>query len=74
MTMSTVPLPSLHGTGLGLTNLTFVPVPPSPSGAVEVFQETMYLAATFLDFGDCEYCLRIYALVLKIVRYIYTEV
>ncbi|KAJ7774920.1 hypothetical protein B0H16DRAFT_1362208 [Mycena metata] len=46
MVLSTTPLSPVHGSELGLTNLTFVSTPPGVS------QEIMYLAASYLDFGD----------------------
>jgi hypothetical protein len=52
--MSAMPLPPLHGPGLGLTNLTFVSTPPSPPGVTEIPPGVMYLAASYLDFGDCK--------------------
>ncbi|KAJ7449889.1 hypothetical protein FB451DRAFT_1052547, partial [Mycena latifolia] len=51
LVMSAIPLPPLHGPGLGLTNLTFISAPPLPWEASEL-QGTVYLAASYLDFGD----------------------
>ncbi|KAJ7235441.1 hypothetical protein B0H12DRAFT_1027447 [Mycena haematopus] len=50
--ISTVPLPTLHGFEQSLANLTFIPIPPKPSGVVESSPDNLYLAASYLDFGD----------------------
>ncbi|KAJ7940556.1 hypothetical protein B0H13DRAFT_1938690 [Mycena leptocephala] len=52
MVISTVPLPALHGFELGLTNLTFIPSPPHAQDVIGSSQEILYLAASYLDFGD----------------------
>ncbi|KAJ6596973.1 hypothetical protein DFH09DRAFT_1133278 [Mycena vulgaris] len=54
MVMSAMPLPPLHGRDLGLTNLAFISTPPSPPDerATEVPRGVLYLAASYLDFGD----------------------
>ncbi|KAJ7111538.1 hypothetical protein C8R43DRAFT_1159517 [Mycena crocata] len=51
MMMSARPLPPLYGSGLGVANLTFVPTPPSPDNT-EAPPVALYLAASYLDFGD----------------------
>ncbi|KAF7338233.1 hypothetical protein MVEN_02048500 [Mycena venus] len=50
--VSTAPLPALQGFELGLANLTFIPTPTNPSGVMESSPDTLYLAASYLDFGD----------------------
>ncbi|KAJ7095311.1 hypothetical protein B0H15DRAFT_967571, partial [Mycena belliarum] len=52
MVISASPLPPVHGPGTGLTNLIFISAPPSPLDAIENSQGTVYLAASYLDFGD----------------------
>ncbi|KAJ7285752.1 hypothetical protein C8J57DRAFT_1285700 [Mycena rebaudengoi] len=58
MTLSVKPLPPLHRPALGLTNLVFIPSPPLPKIVTPSMSQTtsgkvvMYLAATYLDFGD----------------------
>ncbi|KAJ7109456.1 hypothetical protein C8R44DRAFT_986432 [Mycena epipterygia] len=52
MVMSALPLAPLYGSGLGLTNLTFVSPPPTSPDVPEVAQGSLYLAASYLDFGD----------------------
>ncbi|KAJ7172400.1 hypothetical protein C8R46DRAFT_147163 [Mycena filopes] len=51
MVLSTIPLPPLRDSQLGLTNLIFVPTPSSTPGS-EPPPEILYLAASYLDFGD----------------------
>jgi hypothetical protein len=61
LALSVKPLPPLHRPALGLTNLVFIPSPPLPKIVTPSMSQTtsgkvvMYLAATYLDFGDCEY-------------------
>ncbi|KAJ6630883.1 hypothetical protein B0H10DRAFT_862010 [Mycena sp. CBHHK59/15] len=57
MVLSAKPLPPLHQPGLGLTNLIFISAPPAPSEVTEPPSSsqkmgTMYLASSYLDFGD----------------------
>ncbi|KAJ7685260.1 hypothetical protein DFH06DRAFT_970910 [Mycena polygramma] len=52
MVVSAVPLPALHSFELGLTNLTFISTPPHPQGVLESSPDILYLAASYLDFGD----------------------
>ncbi|KAJ6502473.1 hypothetical protein C8R45DRAFT_620728 [Mycena sanguinolenta] len=52
MVISTIPLPSLHSFEQSLANLTFIPIPPNPSGVMESSPDNLYLAASYLDFGD----------------------
>ncbi|KAJ7343408.1 hypothetical protein DFH08DRAFT_962517 [Mycena albidolilacea] len=51
-TIFTTPLPALHGFEQNLANLTFIPTPPNPSGVMESSPDNLYLAASYLDFGD----------------------
>ncbi|KAJ7430710.1 hypothetical protein B0H11DRAFT_2134605 [Mycena galericulata] len=52
MAISTMPLSLINGPSMGLTNLTFISDPPSPTHVGETAPGTMYLAASYLDFGD----------------------
>ncbi|KAF8212153.1 hypothetical protein K438DRAFT_1806059 [Mycena galopus ATCC 62051] len=52
MAISTVPLPALHGFEQSLANLMFIPIPPNPSSVMESSLDNLYLAASYLDFGD----------------------
>ncbi|KAJ6496752.1 hypothetical protein C8R47DRAFT_1042539 [Mycena vitilis] len=52
MVVSAIPLPALYGFELGLTNLTFISTPPHPQGVLESSPDILYLAASYLDFGD----------------------
>ncbi|KAJ7709826.1 hypothetical protein B0H17DRAFT_1029380 [Mycena rosella] len=52
MVLYAMPLPPIHGPGLGLTNLTFISAPPASLDAAETPQGIVYLAASYLDFGD----------------------
>ncbi|KAK7020549.1 hypothetical protein R3P38DRAFT_2970118 [Favolaschia claudopus] len=52
MVLSTTPLPVLHGFDLGLSNLTFLQPPPHSAGSMESSPDAIYLAASYLDFGD----------------------
>lgn len=53
--LSTMPLPPLQGPNLGLTNLAFISTPPTPPEVAEAPQGVIYLAASYLDFGDCKF-------------------